>query len=108
VVAFCLGCSATRWVPPPASTAFSVRTYTLPSGLRVVVEQDVAARLVGMVWVVDAGEAATRVTRIPRAQLPRGLAYGLAGALVLLGKALLRSASSTSAKCLGIPRGTRS
>ena len=35
--------------------AFPARRYTLPSGLRVVVEEDPSASLVGVVWVVDAG-----------------------------------------------------
>ena len=34
---------------------FPARRYTLPSGLRVVVEEDPSASLVGVVWVIDAG-----------------------------------------------------
>ncbi len=34
---------------------FPSRRYVLPSGLRVVVEEDPSASLVGVVWVVDAG-----------------------------------------------------
>lgn len=56
LLASSLGCSATTGVPP-AATALEIRTYALPSGLRIVVERDDAARLVGMVWVVDAGAA---------------------------------------------------
>lgn len=35
--------------------AFPVREYLLPSGLRVVIEQDDTSRMVGVVWVVEAG-----------------------------------------------------
>jgi zinc protease len=42
---------------PQVSHSFPVRTYTMPSGLRVIVEQDDGAKLVGMAWVIDAGFA---------------------------------------------------
>ena len=49
-----LSCFGTTGAPPPAHT-FPVRTYTLASGLRIVVEQDDTSRLVGIAWVVGVG-----------------------------------------------------
>src|SRR5262245_20394774 len=40
---------------PDLSPVFPARRYTLPSGLRVVVEDDPSASIVGSVWVVEAG-----------------------------------------------------
>jgi zinc protease len=51
-----LACGGTTGLPPFASMS-PARIYTLPSGLRVVVEQDEASGMIGVVWVVDAGEA---------------------------------------------------
>src|SRR5438270_12339918 len=46
---------ATTMSAREVARAFPARRYTLPSGLRVVVEEDPSASLVGVVWVVDAG-----------------------------------------------------
>jgi zinc protease len=40
---------------PPTSHAFPVQEYTLPSGLKVVIEQDDVSTIAGIVVVVDAG-----------------------------------------------------
>ncbi len=41
--------------PRDVARTFPARQYTLPSGLRVVIDEDPSAGLVGVVWVVDAG-----------------------------------------------------
>ena len=40
---------------PPAAHAFPVQEFTLPSGLKVVIEQDDVSTIAGIVVVVDAG-----------------------------------------------------
>jgi len=41
--------------PPPPAHAFPVQEFTLPSGLRVVVEQDDVSTIAGVVVIVDVG-----------------------------------------------------
>jgi len=41
----------------PEAVSFRTRQYTLASGLRVVIEDDPGARMMGAVWVVDTGSA---------------------------------------------------
>jgi zinc protease len=52
----CASCFATTGAPE-AAHAFPVRTYTLPSGMRLVVEQDDGSKLVGVAWTIDVGDA---------------------------------------------------
>ena len=67
---------------PPTSHAFPVQEYTLPSGLKLVIEQDDVSTIAGIVVVVDAGlvDSPTRQGRNrarPRApRLPRSRRQG--------------------------------
>ncbi|HVU50694.1 MAG TPA: insulinase family protein, partial [Polyangia bacterium] len=70
----CASCLATTGEPQVAHT-FPVRTYTMPSGLRIVVEQDDGAKLVGLAWVIDAGFADDPPARPGLAHLVEHLIY---------------------------------
>jgi zinc protease len=71
--ASCLGTAGT----PPSVHTFPTRTYTMPSGLRVAVEQDDAARVVGIACVVEVGHGDDPVGKPGLAHLVEHLLYSL-------------------------------
>jgi hypothetical protein len=56
-----LGCGAPAL--PPVVHVFPLREHTLPSGLRVVIEQDDTSKMAGVSWVVDVGNVDSPVGR---------------------------------------------
>ena len=57
----CAGCGAPAL--PPVVHVFPLREHTLPSGLRVVIEQDDTSKMAGVSWVVDVGNVDSPVGR---------------------------------------------
>src|SRR5450432_4497023 len=71
-----LSCLATTAAPPVGHT-FPVRTRTLPSGMRVIIEQDDGAGVVGVACVVDVGQDDDPPLRPGLAHMAEHLLYSL-------------------------------
>ena len=69
-------CLATAGAPPVAQT-FEARTYTMPSGLRVAVERDDSAKIVGLAWVIEGGHGDDPADKPGLAHLVEHLLYSL-------------------------------
>jgi predicted Zn-dependent peptidase len=61
---------------PPVVHVFPIREHTLPSGLRVVVEQDDTSMLAGVSWVVDVGQVDSPLGRPELAHAVEHLVLG--------------------------------